>query len=82
MHCRPVDVYRCSGETVCLAIFSTGAAVSPRRDHSFTRLHDVNEGSQYYLLTVRTICCDGSCDVVIRLQAGTLRNCGSIPGNL
>jgi len=32
MHCRPVDVYRCSGETVCLVIFSI-AAVSPRRHH-------------------------------------------------
>ena len=82
MHCRPVDVYRYSGETVCTAIFSIGAAVSPRRHHIYTSLHDVNEGRQYCFLDVHRISCNGPFDVVIRLRAGRPRNCGSIPGNL
>ena len=82
MHCKPVDVYRWSEETVCLAISSIEAAISPRRHDIYTRLHDVNEGWQYYLFTVHRTCYDGSFDVVIRLQAGRPRNFGSISGNL
>ena len=48
---------------------------------------NLNEGQwedrkRWSLTYIRRICCDGTFDVVIRLQAVTPRNYGSIPGNL